>query len=328
MVNLKGRDLTTLRDYTSEEIQLILDVSRDLKRKLKRGEPHRLLEGKTLAMIFEGQSTRTRMSFETAMTQLGGHSIYLDPRTSWMGSIETVADAIGVINRYVDAVIARLGSQSKLEEMARVCDVPVINGSTDWYHPCQALTDFQTLLEKRGRLQNAKYVLTWTPNNLNPPAGLVNSSLYVASKLGCHFVLACPEGYEPEAEIMEKVKEDAALSSAEIEIEHDRDEAVKDADVINIYTWVTPKIFEAGMKAGHYKAKAPHLETPEKYKSWMVTQDVVNLAKPSVLVMHCMPAIRGVQVTNEVLDGPNSVIFDEAENRLHIQKAILALLIG
>jgi len=327
MVNLKGRDLTSLRNYTSEDIKLIFDVSRDLKKKLKCGEPHKLLDGKTLAMIFEGSSTRTRLSFETAMTQLGGHSIYFDPRTSWMGSLETVADAIGVTNRYVDAIMARLSSQSVLEEMARVCDIPVINGSTDWGHPCQALTDFQTLLEKRERIQNMKYVLTWAPNNSNPPMGLVNSSLYCASKLGCHFVLACPEGYEPEATIMEKVEEDAVMTGAEIEIEHDRDEAVKDADVINIYSWVKPKIFEEGMKAGHYRAKAPHLENPEKYKSWMVTQDVINPAKQNVLVMHCMPAVRGVQVTNEVLDGPNSVIFDEAENRLHIQKAILSLLI-
>lgn len=291
-----------------------------------------MLQYKTLAMIFNMPSTRTSISFETAMTQLGGHAMYLFPNRIWADKAnETWADTIGVISRFADGIIARVSAQSELAEAARVASIPVINGSTDYEHPCQALTDFQTALEKKHDLKGLRYVITWGWRNASPPMGLVNSSMYIASKVGVDFVLACPEGYEPDEDIIEKARADAALSGGSFEIIHDQREAVAGADIVNVYNWVAPAVFREKFKTEGGlapKGNAPHLREPEKYVHWRLDSDILKLAKPEAKVMHCMPAARDQEVTNEVLDGPQSVILDEAENRLHVQKAILALLMA
>lgn len=326
MVDLRGRDLVTLKDYTREEMEFLWDTAFDLKRKLKRGEPHEYLRGKTLAMLFETPSTRTSISFETAMTQLGGHAQYLARDRLWLGKEETIQDTASVISRYADVIVARLMRQRDLEELAKYASIPVINGSTDYEHPCQTLADFMTVIEKKRKLDNIKYVIAWGWHHSNAPMGLVNSTLYAASKLQMEFVIACPEGYEPENWIWESAKKDAQSSGAKISIVNDLKEAVEGADVINVYMWAPPEIYAKGLET-HFKAPSPHIEHPEKYRHWQVTTEVVDLAENDAIVMHCMPAGRGEEVTSEVLDGPKSVILDEAENRLHIQKAILCSLV-
>ncbi|MEW6522744.1 MAG: ornithine carbamoyltransferase [Bacillota bacterium] len=330
MPNLKGADLLSLRDLTLEELYLLLETAGDLKRKWKRGERQRILEDKTLAMVFQIPSTRTSISFETAMTQLGGHAIYLGGDRIWSGKAkeESWGDTVGTIDRYADALVARVMAQADLKLAADIARIPVINGSTDEEHPCQALADTMTALEKVRDLRGKKYVLTWAWRHSNPPIGLVNSSLYAMAKLGVQFVVACPEGYEPEADVLGKARADARPYGTEIEIVHDMKKAVKDADFVNIYCWVSPAVFREGLHT-NFAAPAPHNAEPDKYRPyWYVTDDIIDLAKPNAYVMHCMPAARGEEVADSVLDGPRSIILDEAENRLHIQKAILALLMA
>ena len=324
--------MVTLKDYTTDEMYLIWETTADLKRRQKRGESLDLLKNKVLAMFFEIPSTRTSVSFETAMAQLGGHAIYLAPGRTWIGIEESWADAMKVIGRYADAIVARLMEHSLLVNIADWVDIPVINGSDDWEHPCQALTDFYTVFERKRRLEGLKYTICWGWRHSNAPIGLVHSSLYVASRMGVDFVIACPEGYDPDKEVLEFAKCEAEKSGGSIEIVRSIEEAVDGADVINIYSWTPPEIFRKGIetyRAGKgFTAPAPHLEKPDEYKKWKVTVDHVKMAKKSAITMHCMPVARGEECEDEVVDGPWSVMFDEAENRLHVQKAILALLIG
>jgi len=323
-------DLISLRDYTREELSLIWETSWDLKRQMKRGYRPDLLKNKTLAMIFNMPSTRTSISFETAMTQLGGHAQYLFPDRIWASKAnETWADTVGVIGRYADGMVGRVASSAELQEAADLIDIPVVNASTAEEHPCQALADFMTVQEKKGDVKQLKYVFTWAWRPASPPMGLPNSSMYIASRLGAHFVLACPEGYEPEPEVWERAQAEMALSGGRLEIVHDMREAAKGADIINVYCWASPQIFKDKFKESDELApqgKAPHIIDPEPYKSWIVNDDLLSLANPSVNVMHCMPAARDQEVTSKVLDGPHSIILDQAENRLHVQKGILALL--
>ncbi|MFQ6014578.1 MAG: ornithine carbamoyltransferase [Anaerolineae bacterium] len=332
MSGFRHPDLISLRDYNAEDLRLIWEVSLDLKRKYKQGVRPDLLKNKTLAMIFNMPSTRTSISFEAAMTQLGGHAQYLFPDRIWAAKAnETWADTVGVIGRFADGMCGRVASSAELEEAAALIDIPVINASTAEEHPCQALADFQTVQEKKGDLRGLKYVFTWAWRSASPPMGLPNSSLYMASRLGVHFVLACPEGYEPEDHVWRKAQEEAALSGARLEIVHDMKEAVQGADIINVYCWASPQVFKEKFKDTDEKApvgKAPHVLKPEKYRHWIVDDDVVALARPDVNVMHCMPAARDQEVTSKVLDGPHSIILDQAENRLHVQKAILVLLMA
>jgi ornithine carbamoyltransferase len=325
-------DLISLRDYNREDLSMIWETSWDLKRQSKRGLRPDLLKNKTLAMIFNMPSTRTSVSFEAAMTQLGGHAQYLFPDRIWASKAnESWADTVGVLGRFADGLVGRVASSSDLQAAADLIDIPVINASTAEEHPCQALADFMTAQEKKGDLRGAKYVFTWAWRPASPPMGLPNSSLYIASRLGVHFVLACPEGYEPEPEIWEKAQAEAACSGSQIELCHDMQEAAQDADFINVYCWASPQIFKDKFVNTAEKApqgKAPHILEPERYQKWIVNDDLVALARSDVSVMHCMPAAREQEVTSKVLDGPHSIIMDEAENRLHVQKGILALLMG
>lgn len=332
MSKFRHPDLISLRDYTREDLSWIWETSGDLKRLTKRGQRPDLLKNKTLAMIFNMPSTRTSISFEAAMTQLGGHAQYLFPDRIWAAKAnENWRDTVGVMGRFADGLVGRVASSVELQQAADLLDIPVINGSTAEEHPCQALADFMTIQEKKGTATGPKIVFTWAWRPASPPMGLPNSSLYLASRLGAHFVLACPEGYEPEPEIWDKARSEAALSGGRLEIVHDMKEAARDADFINIYCWATPQVFKDKFKNTSDKApqgKAPHIEDPEKFKHWIVDDDVVALARPDVSVMHCMPAARDQEVTSKVLDGPNSAILDQAENRLHVQKGILSLLMG
>ena len=331
-MSLKGRDMVSLKDYTRDEIDEIWKVTKLLKDKLRAGVQHHTLEDKSLAMFFEIPSTRTSISFETAMIQLGGQGIFLSPGRTWIGTEESWKDAMQVIARYNDGIAARLMENKTLRDIADWVDVPVINGSDDTEHPCQALTDFYSVKEKGRDLKNLKYSIVWGWRHSNPPMGIVTSSLYCAPKFGVDLTIAAPEPYLPPTDVINKAKADAEASGGSITLTTDHDEAYENADIIYSYSWVSPEIFTKGLemhKAGKgFSAPAPHLEQADKYKHWRVTDEHMKIAGKNSLFMNPMPVARGEEVDDSVCDGPQSIMIDEAENRLHVQKAILTLLMG
>ncbi len=307
---LKGRHFLTLADFTREEIETLLETAKDLKLKAKRGEFPPLLAGKTLAMIFEKPSTRTRVSFEVAMLQLGGHALYLSKNDLQLGRGETVADTARVLSRYVDCIMARVYSHSTVEELARFSSVPVINGLSDKYHPTQVLGDLLTIWEKKGKFEGLKLVFVGDGAN-----NMAHSLLYGSTIMGMDITICSPKGYYPEKDVLDKAKEFAKRSGSKIEILSDPKEAVRGADILYTDVWVS---------MGQEAEKAERMKIFEPYR---VNNELVSLAKEDVIVMHCLPAHRGEEITDDVMDGPNSVVFDEAENRLHAHKAILALIV-
>jgi ornithine carbamoyltransferase len=330
MKDLKGRDLKGIADLTGEEIEFVLEVSRLLKMEQKIGRPHRLLEGKTLAGIFETPSTRTSISFETAMTQLGGHMMYLDEHRMWVGAAaeEDWPDTVKTIDRYADGIAYRAIRRETLESAAEYARIPLINASCPVEHPCQALADVMTMMEKKGGVKKAKVALTWGYRTANPPAGLTNSLMLMAGKLGFELVVACPEGFDPDMTIKAAADGEASLSGGSVKIVRSYEEAVKGADFINVYSWVSPEVFAKGLET-HFQGDPAFQERKKKLKdTWCVSKKVVGMAPKDCKVMHCMPISRNNEVTDEVLNSPQSIIFDEAENRLHTEKAILALLMG
>lgn len=298
---MKKRDLLSLRDLSRAEISGIFTLGRRLKQKQKRGVPHRLLSGKTLALVFEKPSLRTRVSFETGMAQLGGHAVFLGPAEIHLGVRESAADCARSLSRWVDLIVVRTFSQDALEEVARCATVPVINGLTDLFHPCQVLADCFTLLEHKGKLEGLKIAFVGDGNNM------VHTWMQAAEKFSFSFALACPRGYEPSAEITRVAKQDGGR----IVVTNDVAKAVQGADVI--YTDVWTSMGQEGESEVRRKA----------FQGYQVNRDVVAMAKRDVLVMHCLPAHRGEEITDEVLEGPQSIVFDQAENRLHAQKAIM-----
>jgi ornithine carbamoyltransferase len=330
MNRLKGRDLKGIADFSAEEIEFTLEVSRLLKLEQKMGRAHRLLEGKTLAGIFETPSTRTSISFETAMTQLGGHMIYLSEHRMWVGlaAEEDWPDTIMTVDRYVDAIAHRAITRPSLEKAAELATVPLINASCPVEHPCQAFADAMTMQEKRGSLKKAKVAFVWGYRTANPPAGLTNSTMLMAGKLGFDMTIACPEGFDPDLTIKADADTAAAASGGSIKIVRSYEEAVKGADFVNVYSWVSPEVFAKGLET-HFKGDPEFIEKKKKLaKEWCVTKKVMSMAPKGCQVMHCLPVSRNNEVTDEVLNSPQSIIFDEAENRLHTEKAILALLMG
>ncbi|RLI60676.1 MAG: ornithine carbamoyltransferase [Candidatus Asgardarchaeum californiense] len=307
MVDLHGRDLLTLQDFTSEEIYFILQTALDLKRKQKRNEPHKLLEGKALGMIFQKPSTRTRVSFEMAMHQLGGTAIYLGWKDLQLGRGETIADTARVLSRYVDGIMARVFSHNDLIELAKYSKVPVINGLSDMYHPCQILADLLTILEKKGSLKGIKLTYVGDGNNV------CNSLLIGATKMGMNIFVATPQGYEPPKEVIDLALANSKKSGSTVKILNDPIEAVKNADVIYTDVWVS---------MGMEEEKEKRMKV---FPPYQVNQKLLSHAKDDVIVMHCLPAHRGLEITDDVIDGKHSVVWDEAENRLHAQKALLAL---
>jgi ornithine carbamoyltransferase len=304
------RDFLTLDDVTRPELEALLQSAARLKGYLRRGVPHRFLEGQTLGMIFKKPSSRTRVSFEIGMFQLGGLALFLNNHDLGMGVRESVADIGRLFSRYLDGIVIRTFAHEEVEELARYATIPVINGLTDLHHPCQILADLLTVQEKFGRCEGVK--LAWVGDGNN----VASSWLQGASKMGMHLSLACPKGYWPPAALVRKTQEEAAARGGSLELVEDPFQAVKGADIIYTDVWVS---------MGQEAERRWRLEVFQPYQ---VNQTLLEAAKPTTLVMHCLPAHRGEEITADVIDGPQSIVFDHAENRLHTQKAVLHFLLG
>ncbi|RLI50936.1 MAG: ornithine carbamoyltransferase [Candidatus Thorarchaeota archaeon] len=307
-MSLRGRNFIDLSHFERYELRRILDTAHDLKRKQKRGEPHELLKGKSLAMIFMKSSTRTRVSFEVGMTQLGGHALYLQPSGTQLGRGETIGDTAKVLSRYCDAIMARVYGHNEVVELAEHATVPVINGLSDLLHPCQIMADMMTIEEHKGCLKGLKIAYVGDSNNVS------NSIMQGCTIMGMNVTIGSPKGYTPVPEILKRATELSERYDTALEVVNDPYEAVKNADVI-----YTDTFFSMGQERTKEKEEA--------LMPFQVNQALVDAAKKDVIVMHCLPAHRGEEITDEVMDGPHSVVFDEAENRLHAQKAILALIV-
>jgi len=303
---LKGRDFLGLVDYQPDEIRYLIDLAIELKRKQKSGEVYQPLKGKTLGMIFEKSSTRTRVSFEVGMFQLGGHGLFLSKNDIQMGRGETIRDTAQTLSRYLDGIIIRTFGHRNVVDLARSATIPVINALSDQSHPCQALADYQTILEHKGKLEGLKVAYIGDGNNM------VHSLMIGASKLGIHFASASPEGYDPDPEQVKLAREFASQSGSKVDIVRDAREAVEGADIIYTDVWASMG-FEAEQQ-----------ERERAFKNYQVNEELAKHAKSDYLFMHCLPAHRGEEVSEGVIDGPHSIIFDEAENRLHAQKAVMA----
>ena len=308
---LKGKDMLSIHDLSVDEVQEILALAKELKAKQKAGVPHKILKGKTLGMIFEKSSTRTRVSFETGMYQLGGQALFLSNRDLQLARGEPIRDTARVLSRYLDGIMIRTFGHDRVEELAKWADIPVINALTDLLHPCQVLTDLLTIEEYKGKnLKGLKMAYVGDGNNMT------NSFLYGCAKVGMTFVAATPEDYRPDATVFKNALEDAKETGASLSLVTDPHEAVKDADIVVTDTWAS-----MGQEAEHEARK-------KIFAPYQVNKELLEGADKRVIVMHCLPAYRGEEITEEVLEANADVIFDEAENRLHTQKAIMALTIA
>jgi ornithine carbamoyltransferase len=301
------RHFLALHDFSRQELDAMLALAAELKQKQMNGIPHRLLDGKTLAMIFEKASTRTRISFEVGMFQLGGHGLFISSANSQMGRGEPIKDSARVMSRYCDGVMIRTFGQEIVDEFARYSDIPVINGLTDLFHPCQIMADLQTVIEHKGGYQGLKFAWVGDGNNM------ANTWIEAAAIFGFDLLLACPQGYEPDSEVWEWAQKQG---TSNIMITADPVEAVRNADVINTDVWAS-----MGQEAEQKQRELA-------FQGYCVNDQLMALAKPDSIVLHCLPAHRGEEISDSVIEGKHSVVWDEAENRLHIQKAIMATLIG
>lgn len=309
-MSLKGKDFLSIHDLSVDELYQILDFAKILKAKQKAGEPHPLLKGKTLGMIFQKSSTRTRVSFEVGMWQLGGTALFLSSHDLQIGRGEPVKDTGRVLSRYLDGIMIRTFSHLEVEELAEYADIPVINALTDLLHPCQAMADIFTAIEYKGDLKGRKLCYIGDGNNM------VNSLLHICAKVGMDISVATPANYAPDATIVEQAAVAAKLSGSKITILDDPFAAAKDADVL--YTDVWASMGKEGEQAIRKQA----------FAGFQINNAIMQEAKKDAIVMHCLPAHRGEEITDDVIEGPHSVVFDEAENRLHVQKAIMALLMA
>ena len=309
-MKLKHKDLLCIHDLSTEEVLLILDVAKKLKKMQKLGVPHEFCKGKTLAMMFSKASTRTRVSFETGFHQLGGHAIYLSDRDSQIGRGEPIRDTARVLSRMVDGIMIRTFSNDSVIELADYASIPVINGLTDLLHPCQALTDLLTIEEQLGSLKGRKLVYVGDGNNM------AHSLMYACAKVGMDMVCASPKGYQPYPTVLQQAQEDAAQTGCTISVEEDIAKAVKGADVLYTDVWTS-----MGQEAEReIRLKALH--------DYQINSELLKAANPGAIVLHCLPAHRGEEITEDVLEGPQSFVWDQAENRLHTQKAIMVLLMS
>lgn len=309
--NFKEKNFLQLADFTTDEILYLLDTAMEMKSLQKQGKPHPYLSGKVLGMIFEKSSTRTRVSFEVGMLQLGGHAIFLSSKDIQLGRGECISDTAKVLSRYVDGLMIRTFSHESIEEFAQHATVPVINGLTDLQHPTQVLADLLTILEHKGKLSGLKLCYIGDGNN-----NMAHSLMEGAIKVGMDISIASPAGYMPNQSIVNQVKKVAEQMGSNLLISNDPQEAIKDADVVITDVWTS---------MGQEDETAKRLQA---FQGFQVNQELCKLAKSDFIFLHCLPAHREEEVTGEIIDGPHSVVFDEAENRLHAQKAILKVLLG
>jgi len=295
-----------LTDWTAAELDAIFALTKELKDKQKQGIAHPLLAGKTLGMIFEKSSTRTRISFEVGMYQLGGHALFLSSSNTQLGRGEPIKDTARVMSRYVDGIMIRTFSQEGIEELARYADVPVINALTDSYHPCQVMADLFTVLEHKGSYKDQVYCWIGDGNNM------AHSWINAAAVLGFELRVATPKGYEPDASVIERAKQ----LGAKITYTNDPLQAAWGADVLNTDVWAS------------MGQEQEQLQREKDFVGFQINAEVIDAADGDCLVLHCLPAHRGEEITDDVIEGRHSVVFDEAENRLHVQKAIMATLMS
>ncbi len=300
----KKRDFLTIFDLSGEEIESI--IKRAIELKSGKDSSKCPLIGKSIGLLFEKASTRTRVSFEVGIYQLGGQCIYMNPKEIQIGRGETIHDTAKVLSRYLNAVVIRTFSHDTLREFASYSSIPIINGLSDLHHPCQALGDLMTILEKKGHIENINLAYVGDGNNV------ANSLIEAASITGMKISLACPKGYEPDAKVIERAK---ALTKSKIAVTTDPEGAVGGADVVYTDVWVS-----MGQEKEASKKKL-------KFKKYQLNTSLLSFARKDAIVLHCLPAHRGEEITDEVIDGPQSVVFDQAENRLHTQKALLEFLL-
>ena len=342
--SLKGRDFITTQEWSREELDRTIELAAELKEKQERGIPHKLLDGKTLYMLFYNPSLRTRNSFQTGIFQLGGQGIYLTPTAVYRPALagdeipyvtERISDVARVLSRFGDAISIRIYGESVnwiygkgnqiVREFARWADIPVINMECDMFHPCQAMADVLTMKEKLGALKGKKVVVSWAYSGGIKPVAVPQSCVLNFTRFGADVVLAHPKGLELDPEIIRWARKNADESGGSFEISYSMDKAFEGADVVYPKSWGSlgfmppkvPEVNEEGM-----------LELMNKHKDWIVTTEKLDLCARDVIYMHCLPTDRGMEVTDEVIDGPHSAVFDEAENRLHAQNAIMTLVMG
>ena len=299
------KDFLRLWDFSSKEIYFILRRSLELKSGKDANKCP--LIGKSIGLIFEKASTRTRVSFEVGIYQLGALAIYMNPNEIQLGRGETIHDTAKVLSRYMDAVVIRTFNHDALIDFAASSSIPVVNGLSDLHHPCQALADLMTILERKGRLKDLHLTYIGDGNNV------AHSLIEAASKMGIHLTIACPEGYEPDSQIFQEAK---TVAKSEIKIVRDTKEAADNADVLYTDVWVS--------MGQEREAK----EKKKKFRGYQLNSKILSYAKKDAVVLHCLPAHRGEEITDDVMDGPQSAVFDQAENRLHTQKALLEFLLA
>lgn len=305
---LSNEDFLGLKDISKEKLEFILKTAETIKKMHYIGAEYKPLKGKSLGMIFEKNSTRTRVSFEVAIYQLGGHGLYLNSNDIQLARGETIADTARVLTRYLDGIMIRAYSHKDVKTLAKYADIPVINGLTDFEHPCQVVGDLLTIYEKKGKLAGLKLAYIGDGNN-----NMSNSLLFGCTKMGMDIAIAAPKDYQPQDEVLEVAKAQAEKSGSNIIITEDIYKAASEADILYTDVWTS---------MGQEKENEKRLQN---FKGYQINKQLLKCSDENVIVMHCLPANRGQEITDDVMDGPHSVVFDEAENRLHAQKAILTL---
>jgi len=305
----RGKDFLTLMDYSPVEINYMLDVAADLKRKRMMKEPHEYLAGRTIAMVFEKHSTRTRFSFQAGIAHLGAQSFYATPDVMQLARGEPIKDTARILDRYCDALVIRTYGQEIVEEYAQYMKNPVINALTDLVHPCQGLADLLTIREHKGKLRGLKLVYVGDPWNV------CHTLMVVSSLMGMDCYVAVPKGWAPNPKIMKFATEHASIGETQMVVTDDLDEALKGADVVYANTFHS---------MGHKDIE----ERKKAFAKYQINDETIKLAKPDAIFMHCLPSYRGEEMTESVIEGPQSVVFDEGENRMHTEKAVLALVVA